>query len=170
MSRLAHAAFKHISHTQLAPDLFHVNGTPLVGKTRIAGDDEQPAHARQRRYDLLHDAVGEILLLLVAAQILEGKHGDRRFGGQRQFDGNGRGRAIGIARRRSGGGRHGSTPALPNGLVELRRLCLRIDAELAVQPVPQSCIELEGLGYLRLLGMRPHQRAVGRFGQGIERQ
>jgi hypothetical protein len=29
-SRLAHRAFEHIAHAELAPDLFHVDGTALV--------------------------------------------------------------------------------------------------------------------------------------------
>ena len=46
---LAHAAFQHVAHAELAPDLLHVDGAALVGEARIAGDHEQPAQARQAR-------------------------------------------------------------------------------------------------------------------------
>src|SRR5208282_2311958 len=40
---LAHAAFKHVAHAQLAPDLFHVDRAALEGEARVARDDEQRA-------------------------------------------------------------------------------------------------------------------------------
>ena len=82
--RLAHAAFEHVAHPELAADLLHVHGPALVGEARIAGDHEQPAHARQRGDDLFHHAVGEILLLRVAAHVLERQDRDRRLVGKRQ--------------------------------------------------------------------------------------
>jgi hypothetical protein len=81
---LAHRAFQNITHPQFAPDLFHIDGLALVGEARIASDDEEPADARQRRDDLLDHAVGEILLLGIAAHIGEGQHRDRRFVRQRE--------------------------------------------------------------------------------------
>ena len=81
---LAHAAFEHVAHAELAADLPHVDGAALVGEARIAGDHEQPANARQRGDDVLDHAVGEILLLGVAAHVLERQHGDRRLVGQRE--------------------------------------------------------------------------------------
>jgi hypothetical protein len=74
LARLAHRAFQRVTHTELAADLLHVNGLALVRKARIAGDDEEPADARERRDDLLDHAVGEILLLRIAAQIGEGQY------------------------------------------------------------------------------------------------
>jgi hypothetical protein len=64
--RLAHAAFQHIAHAELAADLLHVDRAALVGEARITCDHEQPANARQGRDDVLHHAVGEVLLLDVA--------------------------------------------------------------------------------------------------------
>src|SRR5262249_39418309 len=46
VSRLAHAAFKHIADTKLAADLLHFDAATFVGKCGISGDHEQPAHAR----------------------------------------------------------------------------------------------------------------------------
>ncbi len=75
--RLAHAAFQHVTHAEFAADLLHVDGAALVGEARVAGDDEQPAIMRQRGDDVLHHAIGEIFLFRIAAQVLEGQHGDR---------------------------------------------------------------------------------------------
>ena len=59
----------------------------LVGEARIAGDHEQRLEARQRGDDVLDHAVGEILLLGIAAHVLERQHGDGRLVGQSErFD------------------------------------------------------------------------------------
>ena len=76
---LAHAALEHVADAQFAADLFHIDRAALVGEARIARDDEQPADARQRRDDVLDHAVGEVLLLRVAAQIQKWQNRDRRF-------------------------------------------------------------------------------------------
>ena len=55
LARLAHAAFEHVAHAQLAPDLLHVDRPALVGEAGVARDHEQPAHARERGDDLLDD-------------------------------------------------------------------------------------------------------------------
>ena len=82
--RLAHTSFHDVAHAQLTPNLLHVDRAPLVGEARIARDDEQPAHARQRRDDVLDDAVGEVFLLRITAQVLERQNGDRRRVRKRQ--------------------------------------------------------------------------------------
>jgi hypothetical protein len=56
----------------------------LVGEGRIAGDDEQPADAAEGGNDLLDHAVGEILLLRIAAHIGKRQYRDRRLVGERQ--------------------------------------------------------------------------------------
>src|SRR5262249_28648998 len=84
VGRLAHAAFEHVAHAELTPDLLQVHGPPLVGEARIARDHEQPTHARQRGYDVFGHPVNEVFLLGIAAHVLEGKHRDRRLVGQRR--------------------------------------------------------------------------------------
>ena len=86
----AHAAFKHVAHAEFAPDLLHIDRVPLVGKGAVARDDEEPSDLGQRGDDLLHRAVGEILLLWVAADVLERQHRDRGLVGQWQ-SGDGKG-------------------------------------------------------------------------------
>ena len=81
---LAHAAFEHVAHAELAADLLHVDRPALVGEGRIARDDEQPLDARKAGDDVVDHAVGEIFLLGIAAHVLERQHGDRRLVGQRE--------------------------------------------------------------------------------------
>src|SRR6516164_419637 len=83
-SRLAYRALEDIAHAELAPDLLHVDGAALVREGRIAGNDEQPADLAQSSDDFFDHAVGEILLLGIAAHIGEGQHRDRRLVGQRE--------------------------------------------------------------------------------------
>ena len=77
-------SFEHVSHIEVASDLFHVDHPPFVGKARIAGDDEEPANTTERGDDSLDHAVGEIFLLGVAGHVLERQPHDRRLLGQRR--------------------------------------------------------------------------------------
>src|SRR5215472_11395152 len=74
-TRFAHAALEHIADAQVLPDLFDVDGLTLIGEGRVAGDYRKGAPAGEHRNDVLGDAVGEKLLLGVAAEI--GKRQDR---------------------------------------------------------------------------------------------
>lgn len=80
-AHLAHAAFQHVAHAEFAPDLLHIHRAALVGEARVPRDDEQPADARQAGDDVLDHAVGEIVLIGIAAQVDERQHGDGGAGG-----------------------------------------------------------------------------------------
>src|SRR5215831_21344370 len=54
---LAHAALEHVTHTKLVADLTQIWGFALVRKTRIARDHKEPRQSRDRRDDLLDDAI-----------------------------------------------------------------------------------------------------------------
>src|SRR5262245_23163596 len=71
--RFANAAFQHVAHPKLAPDLLHIDDAPLVCETRVAGDDKQGLEMRQRRDDVLGYPVGKIFLFRIGAQIGEGE-------------------------------------------------------------------------------------------------
>ena len=75
---LAHAAFEHVAHAEVGGDLPQVYRFALVHERRVARDDEEPAQLRQRRDDVLADAVGEIFLFGIAAHVGEWEHRDRR--------------------------------------------------------------------------------------------
>ncbi|MNI43108.1 hypothetical protein D3C73_974280 [compost metagenome] len=122
---LAHAAFEHIAHAQFLADALCVHDLALVGEARIARNDEQPADTRQGGDDVLHDAIGEILLLRIAAQVLEGQDGDRGFVRQDE--------------RRGGDLFRGSACAF----VDVRLWCL--PAQVAVDPTNEA-VALAGDG------------------------
>ena len=77
----AHAAFEHVAHAEFAPDLLRVDRLALVGEGGVAGDDEAVGEMREVGGQVVGDAVGEIVLLLVAAQILERQDDDRETRG-----------------------------------------------------------------------------------------
>jgi hypothetical protein len=67
---------------QLPADLLHVDHPAFVGEGGIACDHEQPAHPRECRDDFFDHAISEVLLLRIAAHVLEWQHGNRWFVGQ----------------------------------------------------------------------------------------
>jgi len=82
--RFANATFQHVAHPELASDLLHVDGAPLVGEARVAGDDEQRLEMRQRRDDVIDHSVREIFLLRIGAQVGEWQNSNGGFIGQRK--------------------------------------------------------------------------------------
>src|SRR5262249_54211279 len=76
--RLAYAAFEQIANTEFTTDLLRIESPPFEREAGITGNDEQPAHARQRGGDVLDDAVRKVFLLRIAAEVCERKHGNRR--------------------------------------------------------------------------------------------
>ena len=93
VARLAHAAFQDIGDAELRADLLHTDGLAFVDEGRIARDHQEPAQPGERGDDVLADAVGEILLLRIAAHVVEGEHRDGGPLGKRQGD---------VVRRRGG--------------------------------------------------------------------
>lgn len=65
---LAHAAFKDVADSQLSGDLLYIDIFSLVRETGIPGDYKEPLQPRQRRDDVLDDAVGKVFLLGVPAK------------------------------------------------------------------------------------------------------
>jgi len=51
----------------------------LIGERAVAGDHEQPADTAERCNNLLDRAVGEILLLVIAGQVLASSRSIRRL-------------------------------------------------------------------------------------------
>src|SRR5690348_5279892 len=73
----AHRAFEHVAHTELLPDLFHIDRFSLVSEAGVSSDDEQPADAGERGGDLLDHAIREVFLVEIATEILKRHHGNR---------------------------------------------------------------------------------------------
>ena len=80
----ANAAFHRVADTEVAADLADIHRTALVGERRIACDHEQRADARERRGDVLDQAIDKIDLLRIAAHVLEWQHHEGGFVRQRQ--------------------------------------------------------------------------------------
>src|ERR1700694_317814 len=83
-TRLAHAAFEHVTDTQLTSNLLDVYGLAFVSEGRVTGDNEKRLEPRQRRGDVLHHPVGEMILLRVTAQVLERQDCNGGLVGQRR--------------------------------------------------------------------------------------
>ena len=76
---LAHAAFQHVAHAEVTPNLLHVDRLALVGKARIARDNMQLRQFRKIGNDVLADTVGKILLLRISTHVVEGEDGNGGF-------------------------------------------------------------------------------------------
>src|SRR5262249_23245429 len=70
----AYATFEHVAYAEFPRYLLHIDRLALVGEARIARDHKQPVQPRDRSDDLLGDAIDEIFLVRVAAQVLERQH------------------------------------------------------------------------------------------------
>src|SRR5262245_65813242 len=103
----ANAALQDVAHAEIAAYLAHVDALALVLERGIAGDHEQLGEPRQLGNDILGDAVAEVVLALVATNVLERKHSYRRPVGQGQD----RSRLFGLSRWRGGDPRRGLPPA-----------------------------------------------------------
>src|ERR1700674_70486 len=69
-------ALKDIADIQLPTELLHVHGFPFEGERRVAGDNKRAVDPRQVRGQALSDAIYEIILFGVAAEIGERQHYD----------------------------------------------------------------------------------------------
>src|SRR5215213_9248539 len=78
-SGFSNRAFKNVPDAQLSPNLPYVHCPPLVCEGRVTGDYEERFDLRKRRDQLLDDAISKILLLCIAAHILEWQDGNRRL-------------------------------------------------------------------------------------------
>jgi hypothetical protein len=84
LTGLTHAPFQDIAHTEVASDLLGVNGTAFECEARVSRDNEEPPNLGQCCDDLVGDAVRQILLFWIAAEVCEGKHNERGLVRQRQ--------------------------------------------------------------------------------------
>ena len=71
-----YAAFEHVAHPQFAPDLADIGCFALVLEAGVAGDDEQLGEPGQLGDYVFDDAVDQILLLWIGAQVGERQHGN----------------------------------------------------------------------------------------------
>ena len=69
LGRGLQAAFKHVADAKVAPDLADIDRLVLVGRGRVAGDDEEVSKAGQIGDDVLRDPARKALFSWVAAEI-----------------------------------------------------------------------------------------------------
>src|SRR5262245_21415223 len=72
------------------PDLLHINGFAFEGERGVSGDHERASDARQVGGQALCNAIDEMALFRVAADVRNGKHHDGKSRRQRR----GRGLAV----------------------------------------------------------------------------
>ena len=80
IARFAHAAFEHVRDLELPRDLRQVDVLAFERERGVARDHRQRGHLAQVGDDVFADAVGEILLLGVAAHVRERQDGDGNTG------------------------------------------------------------------------------------------
>src|SRR5689334_2085042 len=68
---LPDAALQHIADPKLAADLLDLHRPAAISERRIVRDHQKAGHLREIGGDIVGDAVAEIPLLRVAAQIVE---------------------------------------------------------------------------------------------------
>ena len=76
LPRSLHTAFDHVAHAEIACHVGQDNGSPLVGENGVAGDDVQSGKLGQVGNQGLGDAVGEIVLAGITAEVRERQHRD----------------------------------------------------------------------------------------------
>src|ERR1700730_8749863 len=84
IARFPHASIQTIAHAESSSHLLDVDSPPFVRETGVSSNDEQRLEARQRSDDIFPHAVGEILLLRIAAHVLERQHCDGGLVGERE--------------------------------------------------------------------------------------
>src|SRR6185312_5185776 len=77
------AALDEIAHAQLAGYDARIDRTILVDEARIARDDGEGPKAAEGNDDVVDHAIGEILLLGIAADVLERQYSEQRQRGGR---------------------------------------------------------------------------------------
>src|SRR3984885_14638784 len=81
---LLHAAFEAIGDAQFVANVAHIPRPAFVGKRGVPRDQQKRAYSRKRPGDRFDDAISQILLIVLAAHIVKGKHGNRWLVGKRQ--------------------------------------------------------------------------------------
>ena len=85
VGRFPYTALEYIADAELPSRTPHIHGAAFVDEGGIAGDDRERFEPAEGGDDVLNDAVGEIVLLGIAAHVLERQDSERRFVGQRQL-------------------------------------------------------------------------------------
>src|SRR5437868_11439585 len=77
------AALQHVADAKFAADLFDIEGFAFVSKGGVSRDDEKRFGPRQPGNDVLDHPVCKVLLIRIAAHILERHYSNGGFVGER---------------------------------------------------------------------------------------
>src|SRR6516162_3303935 len=77
--RPPHAALKQVAHTEFAAYLLYIDAAALIGKCGRSSDHEKPMKSAERRSDFLYHSICKVLLVRIAAHILERQDSDGRL-------------------------------------------------------------------------------------------
>src|SRR5262245_32304616 len=77
LSSVLRAAFEHVAHAELSPNLSHIDRLALVGHGYASRDDEGVANARQIGREAVGDRVCEMIFRVATAEIDERQHHER---------------------------------------------------------------------------------------------
>ena len=163
VARLAHAALDHVLHAELRRHLLDADRAVLVHEGRVARDDEQVAKARERGDDVLGQAIGEELLLGIAAHVGERQDRNRRLVRDRAHRCL---RARGLGRPRQGSctvlvetdAEHANRPR--QILDALLAQILERDAEPVAGLIANGARDADAAGLGELLQARGHVHAI----------
>jgi hypothetical protein len=149
----AHAAFEHVAHAELAAHLLDVDALLLVRERRVARDHEQARDLGNVGDDVFGDAVGEVLLLGVAAHVGERQHRERGLVGQAQHL-----RRCGRCGRGGRGGSDGRDLERAHRVVDVLHLLLALVEEIGDHAAAHRAAHRVRHGHAARLGERLQPR------------
>ena len=77
LARSPQAALKHVADAEILSYLPNVDGTALVDERRVAGDHRETRETAQCGDDVIDNAIGEVILLRIAAEVHKGQDRQR---------------------------------------------------------------------------------------------
>jgi len=169
IARLSHASFQDVAYAEFASDLLYVDGPPLVNEARMTRDDQEPPQPRKGGDDVLGNAIAEVVLLGIAAQVQKGQHRDRRLLLRRRVTPV---CADGPLHCRRGAVRlpRWARPRRPDLVDQGLRLGAGLDLKLVPQKLCAGLILFDREAGLALLRVVPHQGTMRSLLQRIELQ
>ena len=72
----AYTAFQYVAHAEFGGYGAQVDRLAFIGKARVTANHEQSGYSRQVGGQVFGDAVGEVILLAIAAHVVEWQNGD----------------------------------------------------------------------------------------------
>ena len=130
-------SLEHVPHAELPAYLTRVSSLALVGEARVAGDHVEVTEAGKVCDDVVGDALGQVFVLGIAAQVRERENGERDPAGQGR-QGTGRARDAGPTFGR------GADRVDPNRALDVLQAAFTQGVEAVRQLAPDLVVDLAG--------------------------